>query len=125
MVPILKEGKRRRRGAAAAGLLNIPAFLLPSFLSFFPAQVVVVPILKKGSDEEAVLAAAAGLEGALRGAGVRVLLDAGREKTPGWKFSYHEMRGVPLRVEVSVTSGWGGGKGVRGGSATMRCGGCR
>lgn len=65
-----------------------------------PIQVVIVPILKKGADCEAVLAAVTGLEAALKGAGIRVKVDAGGEKTPGWKFNYYEMKGVPVRVEV-------------------------
>lgn len=65
-------------------------------------QVVIVPILKKGADCEAVLAAVTGLEAALKGAGIRVKVDAGGEKTPGWKFNYYEMKGVPVRVEVRV-----------------------
>jgi prolyl-tRNA synthetase len=65
-----------------------------------PVQVVIVPIVKKGADADAVSAAAASLEAALRAAGVRVLLDAGADRTPGWKFNHHELRGVPLRVEV-------------------------
>ena len=56
------------------------------------AQVVIVPIVKKEADREAVSAAVAGLEGALKSAGVRVRVDAGTEKTPGWKFNFWEMK---------------------------------
>ena len=65
-----------------------------------PTQVVIVPILKKGTDSDAVIAAAQGLETALKAAGVRAQLDASQERTPGWKFNYYEMRGVPVRVEI-------------------------
>jgi prolyl-tRNA synthetase len=65
-----------------------------------PLQVVVIPILKKGADAAAVLAAAAGMEAALKAAGVRAKVDAGSERTPGWKFNHYELRGVPVRVEV-------------------------
>ena len=51
-----------------------------------------MPIVKKEADREAVSAAVAGLEGALRAAGVRVKVDAGTEKTPGWKFNHWEMK---------------------------------
>jgi len=51
-----------------------------------------VPIVKKEADREAVSAAVAGLEGALKAAGVRVRVDAGTEKTPGWKFNFWEMK---------------------------------
>lgn len=65
-----------------------------------PIQVVIIPIVKKDADSEAVLGAARQLEGALRGAGVRVQVDASSDKTPGWKFNQYEMKGVPVRVEV-------------------------
>ncbi len=51
-----------------------------------------MPIVKKEADRDAVSAAVAGLEGALRAAGVRVAVDAGTEKTPGWKFNFWEMK---------------------------------
>jgi len=69
-----------------------------------------VPIVKKEADREAVSAAVAGLEGALKAAGVRVRVDAGTEKTPGWKFNFWEMkvRGNPawgsLTVDIWLTS---------------------
>ena len=54
--------------------------------------MVIVPIVKKVADREPVSAAVAGLEGALKAAGVRVKVDAGTEKTPGWKFNFWEMK---------------------------------
>jgi prolyl-tRNA synthetase len=64
-----------------------------------PVQVVIVPI-SVGDWKSTVLPAAAAAADALRAAGLRVQLDAREEATPGWKFAEHEMRGVPLRVEV-------------------------
>jgi prolyl-tRNA synthetase len=63
-----------------------------------PYQVVIVPI---GRDNwrEAVLPKAKEIEGQLRAAGIRVMIDE-RDERPGWKFSEWEMRGVPLRVEI-------------------------
>ncbi len=55
-------------------------------------QVVIVPILKKNTDTEAVLAAADSLAEAAKAAGLRAKVDAGTEKTPGFKFSYWEMK---------------------------------
>ena len=65
-----------------------------------PTQVVVVPIVKKEADREAVEAAAAALHAALKAGGVRAEVDARSDKSPGWKFNYWEMKGVPVRVEV-------------------------
>lgn len=64
-----------------------------------PIQVVIVPIAL-GSWKENVLPAALAVEENLKKAGLRVQLDAREEFTPGWKFSEHEMRGVPLRIEI-------------------------
>ncbi|MDR1766338.1 MAG: proline--tRNA ligase [Lachnospiraceae bacterium] len=61
-----------------------------------PTQVVVVPIQQK---KEGVLEEAARIKDALERKGIRVKLDD-TDKSPGWKFAEHEMRGVPLRVEL-------------------------
>jgi prolyl-tRNA synthetase len=75
---------------------------LPPVLA--PVQVVVVPIYGKGAspekDEAGVGAAARALAGALAEAGVRAKVDDNETKTPGWRYNYWELKGVPLRVEV-------------------------
>lgn len=55
-------------------------------------QVVIVPILKKNTDSEAVLAAADALAAAAKAAGIRAKVDAITGKTPGFKFSFWEMK---------------------------------
>lgn len=65
-----------------------------------PIQVVVVPIIKKDADRPGVNAAADGLAAALKAAGVRVKVDGNELKTPGWRYNYWELKGVPVRVEV-------------------------
>ncbi|CAN6458629.1 unnamed protein product [Victoria cruziana] len=73
-----------------------------------PIQVIIVPIWKKGDEKEGVLSAASRMEGALKSAGVKVKLDRSEQKTPGWKFNFWEMKGVPLRIEIGprdVSSG--------------------
>ena len=69
-------------------------------LRFYVLQVVIVPVGMKKDADPSVMAAVRELESTLKAAGLRVLLDADLQKTPGWKFNYHEMRGVPLRIEV-------------------------
>jgi prolyl-tRNA synthetase len=64
-----------------------------------PYQVVIVPI-PRGNWQETVLPRAEALKAELAAAGVRVMLDAREEYTPGWKFSEWELRGVPLRLEI-------------------------
>ncbi len=61
-----------------------------------PTQVMVIPIRQ---DAESVLDKALSVKAALESAGVRTDLDDS-EKSPGWKFSEQEMRGIPIRVEL-------------------------
>jgi prolyl-tRNA synthetase len=63
-----------------------------------PYQVVIVPIIfKKGAEE--VLEFCRGIEAKLKSAGLRVHFDD-RDIRAGKKFYEHEMRGVPLRMEI-------------------------
>ncbi len=64
-----------------------------------PDQVIIVPIAI-GNWKETVLPVSRSIEARLKARGIRVRLDAREEFTPGWKFSEHEMRGVPLRIEI-------------------------
>ncbi len=61
-----------------------------------PTQVMVIPIRQ---DAAGVMDKAIEVKDALAAAGVRVNIDA-TEKSPGWKFSEQEMRGIPLRIEL-------------------------
>ena len=65
-----------------------------------PTQAVIVPIYRKDAEREAVLEAAGKLEAELRAAGVRVETDAREQYRPGYKFTEHEVRGVPLRLAI-------------------------
>ena len=60
-----------------------------------PTQVMVIPIRQT---KEGVLAKANELKDALS-AVCRVKIDES-DKSPGWKFSEQEMRGIPIRVEL-------------------------
>lgn len=60
-----------------------------------PVQVVIVPI---ASHKAGVIEKATELKEKLCGV-CRVKLDDS-EKSPGWKFAEHEMKGVPLRIEL-------------------------
>jgi prolyl-tRNA synthetase len=59
-----------------------------------PVQVVIVPIAQH---KEGVLEKAQSLKDSL--SSIRVKLDSS-DKKPGWKFSEHEMKGVPIRLEI-------------------------
>ncbi len=62
-------------------------------------QVVIVPIVYKDSGD-AVLAKCREIRDSLKKAGIRVTLDDRDTLTPPKKFFYHELRGVPVRLEV-------------------------
>ena len=68
--------------------------VLPPYVA--PTQVVIIPIQQKNPE---VLKKAHEYYDALKKAGIRVKLDDS-DRTPGWKYSEYEMKGVPLRLEV-------------------------
>ncbi|MBO4856311.1 MAG: proline--tRNA ligase [Bacilli bacterium] len=68
--------------------------VLPPYVA--PIQAVVIPVAQQ---KPGVIPAARELEALLKEAGIRVKLDES-DKTPGWKFSEYEMKGVPIRVEI-------------------------
>ncbi|CAO2826073.1 unnamed protein product [Amaranthus hypochondriacus] len=72
--------------------------MLPPRLA--PIQVVIVPIWKKEEEKEGVLNAAFTAFAFLKGAGIKVKVDDTEQRTPGWKFNFWEMKGVPIRVEI-------------------------
>jgi len=61
-----------------------------------PVQVMIIPI---ASHKPGVLEKADELTAKLKAAGIRVKCDKS-DQSPGWKFAEHEMKGVPLRVEI-------------------------
>ena len=61
-----------------------------------PVQVVVIPV---AAHKPGVLEAAENLRARLEKAGIRVRTDTS-DNSPGWKFAEHEMKGVPLRLEI-------------------------
>lgn len=61
-----------------------------------PVQVMVIPI---AAHKEGVLEKADEIRKKLAMAGLKVKLDD-TDKSPGWKFSEQEMRGIPLRLEI-------------------------
>ncbi len=63
-----------------------------------PYQVVIVPIYK-AKDERTVLEYCQDIKKTLQKAGLRVYLDD-KDNTPGWKYNYWEMKGVPIRIEI-------------------------
>ena len=67
---------------------------LPPYVA--PIQVVIIPIQQ---NKPGVLTKARELYARLEKIGIRVKLDDS-DRTPGWKFSEYEMKGVPVRLEI-------------------------
>lgn len=65
-----------------------------------PIQVVIIPILKSGSDNGAVLNMAQKIRDDLISHNIRVFIDDEDNKTPGSKFFKWELKGVPVRIEI-------------------------
>jgi len=65
-----------------------------------PVQVVIVPIAKKDSEKAEVAEAADRISDQLKKQGIRVKVDSRDGMSPGFKFNYWEVRGVPLRLEL-------------------------
>lgn len=61
-----------------------------------PVQVMIVPIQQQ---KPGVLDKADEIAASLKAQGIRVKVDDS-DKSPGWKFSEQEMRGIPLRIEI-------------------------
>ena len=68
--------------------------ILPPMIA--PTQVMVIPIAQH---KEGVLDKAYEILATLKEAGIRAGIDAS-DKSPGWKFSEQEIKGIPLRVEI-------------------------
>jgi len=64
-----------------------------------PVQAVIVPIWRKDEERAAVSEFIERVRAAL-GDRVRILVDDRDQYTPGWKYNEHELRGVPVRLEV-------------------------
>ena len=64
-----------------------------------PTQAVIVPIWR-GQNKGEVRREAEALYSELADSGLRMEVDFDEEHSPGWKFNEHELRGVPVRVEL-------------------------
>jgi prolyl-tRNA synthetase len=67
-----------------------------------PTQVVIIPILfsNKPTVNEKVIALAEDVKKELATHDFRVVLDKDDGSSPGFKFNYWELKGVPLRIEI-------------------------
>jgi len=63
-----------------------------------PIQVIIIPILNGKKTE--ILKKCEEIKKELDEESFRVEIDKREEYTPGWKFNYWELKGVPIRVEI-------------------------
>ncbi|TXG68410.1 hypothetical protein EZV62_003345 [Acer yangbiense] len=63
-------------------------------------QVIVIPVPYRDANTQEIFDACAVTVKTLRKAGIRANVDKRDYHTPGWKYSYWEMKGVPLRIEI-------------------------
>lgn len=63
-----------------------------------PIQAIIIPIYYNDSDRKKVLEEANNIKEELND--LRIDIDSREGYTPGWKFNYWELRGVPLRIEI-------------------------
>jgi len=88
----------RLMGALVMTHSDDSGLVLPPKLA--PIEVVIVPIYKGQEQMDEIVAKCKEIESELRGAGIRVKLDADDSKRSGWKFAEYELKGVPLRLAV-------------------------
>jgi prolyl-tRNA synthetase len=84
---------------AAIALIHGDEYGLVLPFDIAPIQIVIIPIYKTGEDNTAIKNTCIELYNTLKDKGYRVVFDDG-EKTPGEKYYYYDMRGVPLRIEI-------------------------
>jgi len=70
--------------------------VLPPMIA--PIQIVIVPVV--GKDEKKISKKVEETEKILRENGFEVKVDDRKEYTPGWKYNYWELKGVPIRIEI-------------------------
>jgi prolyl-tRNA synthetase len=64
-----------------------------------PVQAIIVPIFfDKGKDE--LRDKCEEISNKIKAAGIRVETDLREVYTPGWKYNFWEMKGVPVRIEI-------------------------
>nr|AIE90178.1 prolyl-tRNA synthetase (PARS, proS) [uncultured marine thaumarchaeote AD1000_01_A07] len=65
-----------------------------------PIQVVIIPIYYSDDEKGNVIQKASQIKDSLSKINLRVHLDDREQLTPGFKFNYWEMKGIPIRIEI-------------------------
>ena len=65
-----------------------------------PIQVVFVPMGRDDETRTKTIGACDAINAELKAKGIRTKVDIREKETPGFKYNYWEMRGVPVRIEI-------------------------
>ncbi|MGC8479104.1 MAG: proline--tRNA ligase [Candidatus Micrarchaeia archaeon] len=65
-----------------------------------PIQVVIVPILFSEEDNALILKQSEEIEKTFSKKDISIKIDNREGRTPGYKFNYWELKGVPIRIEI-------------------------
>eukprot|EP00887_Chlorella_sp_A99_P003715 scaffold7.g3715.t1 len=104
-VPVIKGVKSEKEKFAGALYTTTVEAIGVMLMTHGDDRGAVVPPRVCQEQKAALLAKADELEAALKGAGVR---DRRDNYTPGWKYNFWELRGVPLRLELGQKDMEGG-----------------
>lgn len=88
----------RLMGALVMAHSDDDGLVLPPKLA--PIQVVIVPIYKKEEELQLISEKAVQIKNDLEVKGISVKYDDSDKRTPGWKFSEYEFKGVPVRIAI-------------------------
>jgi prolyl-tRNA synthetase len=88
----------RLMGALIMAHSDNNGLVLPPKLA--PIQVVIIPVYNNAEQKEAVASAAVKIKSELDSKGISVRFDDRDTHKPGWKYSEHEFRGVPVRLSI-------------------------
>jgi len=72
--------------------------VLPPLIS--PLQAIIIPIFKTTEEKKTVVKKCNLVKDALEKNQIRIRIDIREEFTPGWKYNYWELKGVPIRIEI-------------------------
>ncbi|HET7819453.1 MAG TPA: His/Gly/Thr/Pro-type tRNA ligase C-terminal domain-containing protein, partial [Bacteroidia bacterium] len=88
----------RLMGALVMAHSDDDGLVLPPKLA--PIQVVIIPIYKKEEELKIISEKASQIKKELETKGISVKFDDSENRSPGWKFSEYEFKGVPVRIAI-------------------------
>ncbi len=65
-----------------------------------PIQFIIVPVYKGDESDNKIEKFGMEIMKKISSLNLRVKIDTDRDKTPGWKYNYYEVKGVPFRIDI-------------------------